>query len=83
MKQIRLKEFVLDFDNLRKGTVTKDQFKRLMMQCTVSLNPAEFDTLMSVYEEADGRVNYRDFINDMDRVFTQNDIDKDPLFKVT
>jgi len=62
MKQIRLKEFVLDFDNLRKGTVTRDQFQRLLTQCTVVLNPSEFETLMSVYQEADGRVNYRNFI---------------------
>lgn len=46
MKQIRLKEFVLDFDNLRKGTVTKDQFNRLLTSATVSLEPEEFETLI-------------------------------------
>ena len=45
----RLKEFVLDFDNLRKGTVTKDQFNRLLTSATVSLEPEEFDTLVQSY----------------------------------
>lgn len=45
----RLKEFVLDFDNLRKGTVTKDQFNRLLTSATVTLEPEEFDTLVQSY----------------------------------
>ena len=42
----RLKEFVLDFANLRKGTVAKDQFNRLLASAPVSLEPEEFDTLV-------------------------------------
>lgn len=46
----RLKEFVLDFDNLRKGTVTRDQFKRLLAMATVELDEEEFGTLERKYQ---------------------------------
>lgn len=52
------------------------------MMGTVVLNPADFEVLMGEYQQPDGRVCYKRFIDDMDRVFTQSDIDKDPLFQV-
>ena len=44
-----MKEFVLDFDNLRKGTVTEAQFKRLLTLATVELDDKEMKTLLSKY----------------------------------
>jgi hypothetical protein len=49
---------------------------------TVELDPAELECLVGKYREAGGLVNYKQFIDNMDKIFTQNDIDKDPLFNV-
>lgn len=41
---------MLDFDNLRKGTVTVDQFKRLLTMATIELNSSELETLINQYK---------------------------------
>jgi len=82
MKQIRLKEFVYDFDGLRKGTVSEPQFCRLLALATVSLSPAEYRCLLGKYQLENSLVKYREFIDEMDLIFTEKAIDKDPLFQV-
>ena len=43
LKRIRIKEFFLDFDTLRKNIVTGDQFKRVMATLGLVLTEDEFD----------------------------------------
>lgn len=73
---------MLDFDNLRKGTVTEPQFLRLLEMGTLTLTPAEYRCLLSRYQLPNGLVQYKHFIDCMDSVFTEKSIDKDPLFQV-
>jgi len=73
---------VLDFDNLRKGTVSEAQFRRLLEMGTLELTPAEYRCLLSKYQLENSLVQYKQFIDNMDLVFTEKAIDKDPLFHV-
>lgn len=42
MKKIRLHEFFLDFDGLRKGFITKEQFRRTMELTGLMLSDPQF-----------------------------------------
>jgi len=82
MKKLRIKEFFKDFDNLRKGTVTETQFRRILDMTNIPLNNTEFNALLTKYKQPDGLVNYKEFVDNIDRVFTTPGIEKDPLYKV-
>ena len=83
MKKLRIKEFFKDFDNLRKGTVSETQFRRILDMTTIALNDQEFNSLLNKYKQPNGLVNYKDFVDNIDRVFTTPGIEKDPLYKVS
>jgi len=42
MKRIRINEFFKDFDKLRKGKVTKAQFKAILSTLSISLTDEEY-----------------------------------------
>ena len=42
LKRIRIREFFLDFDGLRKNIVTGLQFKRIMNQLNLNFSDQEF-----------------------------------------
>lgn len=87
LKRIRIKEFFLDFDNLRKNIVTGDQFKRVLATLGLVLTDNEFNEIHNVYN-VDGvnsrekRIKWMDFCEDIDTVFTLKGLDKNPLQKV-
>ena len=66
LKRIRIKEFFLDYDTLRKNIVTGDQFKRIMASLGLVLSDDEFSEIHKVYN-VDGlnarekRVKWMDF----------------------
>jgi Ca2+-binding EF-hand superfamily protein len=49
MKRIRIEEFFYDFDKLRKGRVTKHQFKAILSSMNLNLTENEFESLHSKY----------------------------------
>ena len=49
---------------------------------TVELDDEEFGTLMTKYQQSNKLVSYHEFIENMDKIFTQNDVDKNPLHAV-
>jgi len=54
MRQIRIKEFFKDYDPLRKGVVTENQFKRILNINNFNLVPVEIESLLTKYKEEDG-----------------------------
>lgn len=85
MKRIRIKEFFRDFDVLRKGFVSEEQFKRVLHMSDLQLSESEINTLLSHYKIDNifnGRVRYADFCDAIDNVFTTKNIEKDPLATV-
>ena len=68
-KRVRSKEFFMDFDQLRKGEVSEDQFKRAIQMMNLTLTKQDLDSLAGKYRSANGLINYRSFLEEVDSVF--------------
>lgn len=83
MYKIRIDQFFLDFDKLRKGTVTKDQFRRVLALSGVNVEDYQYDLLVQKYAlDNSSNMDWFSFCKTIDRVFTTRGIEKDPLFEV-
>lgn len=80
MKRVRIEEFFRDFDKLRKGKVTINQFKSILSMMNFQLTDQEFDSLAQKYKtnDPDNLFNYFDFCHTINTAFTVKGIDKDP-----
>ncbi len=84
INRLRYREFFIDFDPLRHGVVKKNKFTNVVTQImNVPLEAETLSWLEQYYEDpADPtRVNYDRFLADVDIVFTQYELEKDPLVK--
>jgi Ca2+-binding EF-hand superfamily protein len=72
MKRVRIEEFFRDFDKLRKGKVTINQFKSILSMLNFSLTDVEFDSLAQKYKtnDPDNLFNYFDFCANINSAFT-------------
>jgi Ca2+-binding EF-hand superfamily protein len=82
MKRIRVEEFFLDFDKLRKGTVTRPQFESTLSRLGLTLTPDELASIFTKYATPQGQFNYVDFCAAVNSAFTTYGIQKDPLAQV-
>ena len=84
MKRIRIEEFFRDFDKLRKGRVTRPQFKSILSSMNFNLTNDEFKALAKKYETADPErfFRYVDFCKNINTAFTIQGIDKAPTTRV-
>jgi Ca2+-binding EF-hand superfamily protein len=72
MKRVRVEEFFRDFDKLRKGKVTINQFKSILSMLNFSLTDVEFDSLAQRYKtnDPDNLFHYFDFCANINSAFT-------------
>jgi Ca2+-binding EF-hand superfamily protein len=72
---VRLQEFFIDFDKLRKGTVGEAAFRTCLGTLNLGLSPVEINGLVDRYQVKDGTklVNYRSFINEANTVFSDSE----------
>ena len=72
MKRVRIEEFFRDFDKLRKGKVTINQFKSILTMMNFNLNEAEFESLSGKYRtnDPDHMFNYNSFCLTINLAFT-------------
>ena len=88
LKRIRLREFFLDFDGLRKNIVTGLQFQRVLNILGICLTESEFEEIHNVYHvdevnnSREKRIKWMNFCDDVDAIFTTKGIEKDPLHHV-
>ena len=84
MKRVRIEEFFRDYDKLRKGKVTANQFKGILSMLNFQLTEGEFNALAEKYktEAPELMFNYFNFCNTINLAFTQKGIDKDPVATV-
>ena len=84
MKRVRIEEFFHDFDKLRKGRVTRNQFKAILSSMNFVLTDDEFEYLCNKYQTNDPErfFNYRSFNANINKAFTTVGIDKDPVTRV-
>jgi len=84
MKRVRIEEFFRDFDKLRKGHVTRNQFKGILSSMNFNLTEDEFEALADKYQTNDPErfFNYPAFCDSINRAFTLKGIDKAPTVRV-
>lgn len=82
-ERIRLHEFFLDHDLLRKGVITCQKFRGVLFSQKIQLTNEEFELLERAFGVPGDatRVNYVQFNDRIDEIFTVKDLEKDPLKK--
>jgi Ca2+-binding EF-hand superfamily protein len=66
-----------DFDRLRSGRVSVDQFRRSFEFMKFQLTAAEFNSLVDEFSER-GQVSYRRFIYAVENIFSNRNLEKTP-----
>mmetsp|Transcript_3347 Transcript_3347/g.9521 ORF Transcript_3347/g.9521 Transcript_3347/m.9521 type:complete len:495 (+) Transcript_3347:74-1558(+) len=84
-KRVRLYEHFQDFDPLRKGFCTVGQVKTVftIMNIGKELDRGEIDYLFAEYTREDGMFNYAQFCGEVNKDFTNVDLERDPQIFVT
>ena len=84
MKRVRIEEFFRDFDKLRKGKVTKGQFKTVFSQLNLDLTDFEYDGLFLRYktDDPEDMFNYAAFCANINSAFTTYGVQKDPNVRI-
>lgn len=83
MNRIRLDQFFIDFDKLRKGSVTKDRFRRILKLSGIDVEDYQFDLLAQKYQLDNGQnMDWFSFCRTIDAVNTTRGIEKNPMFDV-
>ena len=84
MKRVRIEQFFFDFDKLRKGHVTKNQFFSILSQLNFNFTQEEYNNLAAKYETNDPErfFNYVAFVASINKAFTTTGIDKAPTVRV-
>lgn len=61
--RIRVEEFLKDFDKLRTGMISKQQFRLGLNMCQLNLSEKEFFILASTYQsQLEDKVNWKEFV---------------------
>lgn len=78
--RVRVREFFFDFDPLRSGHCTQEQFKRALISSKFSgLNDDELQALAVKFtNDGRGLVRYGDFADLMEEAFTKKGLEKKP-----
>lgn len=83
MYKIRIEQFFIDFDKLRKGTVSKDQFRRILKLSGIDLQDYQYDLLVKKYSlDGTSNMDWFTFCKNIDKIFTTRGIEKNPLYVV-
>merc|ERR1719326_1051926 len=84
-RRIRIVEHMRDFDKLRKGRVTVRAFRSALSMCGLKLTLPEYRALERVYatQGVADHVNYIRFCNDVDQVFGNANLERDPTQEST
>lgn len=72
---MRIREFFLDYDGLRKNIVTGLQFRRILNSLNLNFTDKEYKEIVKVYGldevgSREERIKWMDFCDDVDKVFT-------------
>lgn len=81
--RIRLREFMQDFDPLRKGTCTSNKFFGSLDKLKLGLTENEQKCLERIYvNDCDKTLlDYARFVDEVDLVFTTPGLEKDPMYR--
>jgi hypothetical protein len=73
-----------DFDQMRHGKITKNEFRRGLKSIFSNLNEHELRLLENAYQSHDdaNMVNYVNFSDEVESVFTQKGLEKNPTAEI-
>lgn len=73
-QRIRVSDFMRDFDKLRHGNISKDNFRLALNMAKLPLSQAEFKLILDHFgcDNKAGFVLWKDFVNTIDEVFNQH-----------
>eukprot|EP00238_Polyblepharides_amylifera_P000047 CAMPEP_0196570404 /NCGR_PEP_ID=MMETSP1081-20130531/473_1 /TAXON_ID=36882 /ORGANISM="Pyramimonas amylifera, Strain CCMP720" /LENGTH=240 /DNA_ID=CAMNT_0041886823 /DNA_START=119 /DNA_END=841 /DNA_ORIENTATION=+ len=80
-QRIRIKEFLVDFDKLRCYYISKKQFLSALSMAGLALSAEEMEVLAEAYSNKNDpqlRVQYGNFIADVDSVFGKSNLEMNP-----
>ena len=77
-QRIRIPEFFRDFDKLRSGYITANQFRMGLSMAKIPISHQEFAKLAETYKapKAGDHVKWREFCDDTDEIFTKKGLEK-------
>lgn len=83
--RIRLQEFFIDHDTLRKGYVAAQKFRSVLHSQKIFLTAEEYERLEAHYAlpKDRGLINYVDFCEETDYIFTDKTLEKAPTKTLT
>jgi hypothetical protein len=83
--RVRLREFFQDHDILRKGYLPKMKFRNVLYAQKIMLTVQEFEALIEHFKLPNDStvVNYVAFNNEVEDIFTEKDLEKNPLKTLT
>eukprot|EP00818_Percolomonas_sp_WS_P000501 CAMPEP_0117441458 /NCGR_PEP_ID=MMETSP0759-20121206/3646_1 /TAXON_ID=63605 /ORGANISM="Percolomonas cosmopolitus, Strain WS" /LENGTH=969 /DNA_ID=CAMNT_0005233315 /DNA_START=172 /DNA_END=3081 /DNA_ORIENTATION=+ len=84
--RIRMREYFLDFDPLRKGYVTENKFRSVLSSSKLELTKPQNDVLVESYRHSKanlpGAIDYVSFMDDVEQIFVPNGLETQPLASV-
>jgi len=83
--RVRTIEFFKDYDKLRSGVITENQFVCSLTHAIgkeADLKRAEIQKIVEFYRLDDGRVKYKEFCDMMENAFNIPDLEKKPTMQV-
>lgn len=78
--RIRVHEFLQDFDPLRSGIISNSQFRIGLNIGKVPVSDEEFRLIVEAYGDGES-IKWKKFCDDMDKIFTEKNIEKRPLYE--
>lgn len=81
---VRTLDFMSDYDKLNHGRVNKTSFRRALKLARFELTESEMDILEDAFQHHfyPDFVDYRQFCDEIESIFTTKDLEKNPLLEV-
>ncbi|KAI9223116.1 hypothetical protein BC828DRAFT_376731 [Blastocladiella britannica] len=84
--RVRLVDGMKDFDKLKSGYISREQFRRCLVLCIEKgprLSNADFDVLFARYDtKNNGTIDYSAFVESIEQIFGQRNLEKTPSLTV-
>lgn len=81
-RRIRIEEFMKTFDIHNTKRITKMQFRRSLDLAKIELTELELLTMENAYESENGEFSYRAFCEQVEMIFVQKGLEKNPTLNV-
>jgi Ca2+-binding EF-hand superfamily protein len=79
LRDIHPVEWFHDFDPLNQSRVSEAQFRRALETTRIPLREGDFEQIVAAFREPDGTVNYRAFCDAVCNIYTNIQLEKQPL----